>query len=81
MNFALVTQLTKTDKLAMTTIVQQLTEVLNIIGVARIFAWEGPTPQITCIDVIRNLERGTFCEGKDIIEWKIRSLGLVLACN
>ena len=51
------------------------------IGVARIFDWGNPKPQITCNDVIRNFERGIFSGGKDIVEWKIRSRGLVLARN
>ena len=51
------------------------------IGVARIFDWEGPKPQITCNDVIRNFKRGIFCEGKDIAKGKIRSRGVVLARN
>ena len=42
---------------------------------------EGAKPQITCNDAIRNFERGIFCGGKDIVEWKIRSRGLVLARN
>ena len=51
------------------------------IGVARIFDWGGGKPQMTSNDVIRNFDRGIFCGGKDIVEWKIRSLGLVLARN
>ena len=39
---------------------------LLTIGVGRIFDWWGAKPQITCNDVIRNFERGIFCEGKDI---------------
>ena len=54
--------------------------IVAIIGVARIFDWGGK-PQITCNDVIRNFERETFCGGKNIVEWKIRSRGLVLARN
>ena len=38
------------------------------IGVARIFDWGGPKPQITSNDVIVNLKRGIFCGGKDIVE-------------
>ena len=34
------------------------------IGVARIFDWGGPKPQITCYDVIRNFERGIFVGAK-----------------
>ena len=41
----------------------------------------GSKPKITCNDVIRNFRRGIFCGGKDIVEWKIRSRGLVLARN
>ena len=51
-----------------------------VVGVARIFDW-GVKPQITCNDVIKNFERGTFCGGKDIVELKIRRRGLVLAPN
>ena len=51
------------------------------IGAVRIFGWGNPKPQITCNDVIRNFERGIFSGGKDIVEWKIRSRGLVLARN
>ena len=54
--------------------------VVNI-GVARIFDWGGSKPQITCYNVIRNFKRGIFCGGKDIVEWKIRSRGLLLARN
>ena len=52
-----------------------------IIGVARIFDRGGPKPQIPYINVYRNFERGIFCGGKDIVEWKIRSRSLVLAYN
>ena len=41
------------------------------IGVARIFDWGGPKPQITCNDVIRNFRKSNFLWGKDIVEWKI----------
>ena len=41
------------------------------IGVARIFDWGGPKPQITCNDVIRNFQKRNFLLGKDIAEWKI----------
>ena len=51
------------------------------IGVARNFHWGKPKPQITCSDVIGNFERRVFCGGKDIVEWKIKSHGLVLARN
>ena len=51
------------------------------IGVAGIFDWGNPKPQITCNDVIRNFERGIFSGGKDIVEWKIRNCGLVLERN
>ena len=53
----------------------------SVISVARIFDCGGPKPQITCNDVIRNLEREIFCGGKDIVEWKIRNRGVVLECN
>ena len=46
------------------------------IGVARIFDWGAQT---ACNDVIRF--KRVFCWGKDIVEWKIRSRGLVLAHN
>ena len=56
--------------------------ILSIIDIASIFDWEwGPKPQITCNDIITNFESGIFCGGKDIVEWNIRSLGLVLARN
>ena len=51
------------------------------IGVAWIFDWGGPKPQTKCNDVIRNFEGGIFCGSKDIVKWKIRSRGLVLARN
>ena len=41
------------------------------IGVARIFDWGGPKPQITRNDVIRNFRKRNFLWGKDIVEWKI----------
>ena len=41
------------------------------IGVARIFDWGGPKPQITYNDVIRNFQKRNFLLGKDIVEWKI----------
>ena len=41
------------------------------IGVARIFEWGGPKPQITRNDVIRNFRKSNFLWGKDIVEWKI----------
>ena len=41
------------------------------IGVARIFDWGGPKPQITRNDVIRNFRKSNFLWGKDIVEWKI----------
>ena len=51
------------------------------IGVARSFDWGGEAkPQTTYNDVIRNFERGIYCGGKHIVEWKIRSR-LVLARN
>ena len=51
------------------------------LGVARIFDWGDPKPQITCKDVSRNFERGILCGGRDIVEWKIRNRVLVLARN
>ena len=54
--------------------------VINI-GVARIFVWGGAKSHITCNGVIRNFERGIFCGVKDIVEWKIRSRGVMLARN
>ena len=56
-------------------------KIMSRIGVARIFDWGRPKPQIRCNDVIRNFKREFFCRGKDIVEWKIRSGGLVLARN
>ena len=38
------------------------------IGVARIFDWGEPKPQITCNDVIRNFRKSNFLWGKDIVE-------------
>ena len=55
-------------------------KLLNI-GVARIFDWGITKPQTPCNDVIGNFERGIFCGGKDIVQWKIRRRGLVLARN
>ena len=43
----------------------------GIIGVARIFDWGGPKPQITRNDVIRIFRKSNFLWGKDIVEWKI----------
>ena len=43
------------------------------IGVAKIFDWGGK-PQITCNDVIKIFWKKNFLWGKDIVEWKIRSL-------
>ena len=43
------------------------------IGVARIFDWGEPKPQITCNDVIRNFRKRNFSWGKDNVEWKIWS--------
>ena len=43
----------------------------SVIGVARIFDWGGPKPQITRNDVIRNFRKRNFLWGKDIVEWKI----------
>ena len=47
------------------------------IGVARIFDWGRPKPKITCNKVIRNFWKRNFLLDKDIVEWKIRSRGLV----
>ena len=44
---------------------------LGVIGVARIFDWGGPKPQIKRNDVIRNFQKSNFLWGKDIVEWKI----------
>ena len=41
------------------------------IGVARIFDWGGPKPQITWNDVIRNVRKRSFLWGKGVVEWKI----------
>ena len=41
------------------------------IGVARIFDWGEPKPQITRNDVIRSFRKSNFLWGKDIVEWKI----------
>ena len=49
-------------------------------GVARIFDWGRPKPQITCNDVIRNFQKRNFLWGKYIVEWKIWSCSL-LALN
>ena len=38
------------------------------IGVARIFNWGGPKPQITRNDVIRNFRKREFLWNKDIVE-------------
>ena len=34
------------------------------IGVARMFDWGGPKPQITCNDVIRNFQKSNFLWGQ-----------------
>ena len=41
------------------------------IGVAGIFDWGGPKPQITYNDVIRNFQKRNFLWSKNIVEWKI----------
>ena len=41
------------------------------IGVARIFDWGGPKPQLICNDVIKNFQKRKFLWGKVIVEWKI----------
>ena len=46
-------------------------KLLRLIGVARIFDWGGPKPQITSNDVIKNFRKSNFLWGKDIVEWKI----------
>ena len=51
------------------------------IGVARIFDWGGPKPQITRNDVIRNFRKSNFLWGKDIVEWKIWSRSLMALCQ
>ena len=38
--------------------------VVAAIGVARIFDWRGPKPQITCKDVVKNFDREIFCRAK-----------------
>ena len=48
------------------------------VGVVRIFDWGGGKPRITCNDVIRKFPMRNFLWGKDIVEWKIRSRGLVV---
>ena len=50
-------------------------------GVAKVFDLGGPKPQITCNEVIKNFKKGIFCGSKDIVEWKIRNCGLMLARN
>ena len=47
------------------------------IGVARIFDWGGGKPKITCNEVIKNFRKRNFLWDKDIVQWKIRSRGLV----
>ena len=47
------------------------TYTVRSIGVARIFDWGGPKPQIARNDVIRNFRKSNFLWGKDIVEWKI----------
>ena len=42
---------------------------------------ESPKPQITCNNVIINFWRWNFLWVKDIVEWKIRSSGLVWHCT
>ena len=48
------------------------------IGVARIFDWGNPKSHAMTSS---ETSRGIFRGGKDIVEWKIRSRGLVLARN
>ena len=66
-------------------LVNKKTEILGIVTShhrrSQDFWLGGAKSQTTCNDVIRNVEKGIFCGGKDIAEWKIRSLGLVLARN
>ena len=39
------------------------------IGVAKIFDWGGPKPQITCNDVIKTFQKRNFLWSEDIVEW------------
>ena len=41
------------------------------------FGMGGGKPQIACNDVIRTFRKRNFLWDKDIVEWKIRSSGLV----
>ena len=45
--------------------------IVPTIGVAKIFDWGGPKPQITRNDVIRNFRKSNFLWGKDIVKRKI----------
>ena len=38
--------------------------MIKDMGVARVFDWGAPKPQITCNDVIRNFEKGIFRGGQ-----------------
>ena len=44
---------------------------LQFIGVARIFDWGRPKPQITSSDVIKTFTQRKFLWDKDIVGWKI----------
>ena len=45
------------------------------IGVARIFHWRVPIRKSHTFDVIRNFQKEGLLLDKNILEWKIRSLG------
>ena len=44
---------------------------LQFIGVARIFEWRVPKPEIACNDVIKIFQKRNFLWDKDIVRWKI----------
>ena len=51
------------------------------LGVARIFDWGGANHKSHAMTSSETSKEEFFCEGRDIVEWKIRSRGLVLARN
>ena len=52
-----------------------------IIGVAMIFDWGGPSHKSHVMTSSETLNKEFFVGANDIVKWKIRSRGLVLARN
>ena len=68
------------DSIAFWLVERKITKHKNFlnsgIGVARIFDWGGPNPQITRNTTSSEIfRRRDFLWNKNILEWKIRSLG------